>query len=253
MERKHISEQEHKLVLLFALEQLGPITRMQLLQFLVEMDLMNYFTMQFNLADLEEQGYVTERSHPLDALLCVTKEGSRVLTSFLQRIPASRRSHIQERGKAWRQQFRREQQNLAEAFPLKDGGLCLRLRLLEEHSALMDLLLTLPEQESLTCLHQRWQQAAMTVYGLLSAKLLAGYEEGCSYCGQTLPSCAALQKVHEAEWLLTLTDREENPSLTLLLPLPTREMACYSANQWPAFAEEFRQKVVQALLQEPRG
>ena len=56
MERKHIPEPESKLTILYALRGLGPVTDTELLQFLVELDLMNYFTMQLNLCDMEEQG-----------------------------------------------------------------------------------------------------------------------------------------------------------------------------------------------------
>ena len=41
MERRHVPDSEQKLVILYALRQLGPVNGMQLLQFLVEKDLMN--------------------------------------------------------------------------------------------------------------------------------------------------------------------------------------------------------------------
>ena len=52
MERKYIPEPESKLTILYALRGLGPVTDTELLQFLVELDLMNYFTMQLNLCDM---------------------------------------------------------------------------------------------------------------------------------------------------------------------------------------------------------
>ena len=41
MERRIVPEAELKLVILYTLRKLGPVTSMQLLQFLVEEDLMN--------------------------------------------------------------------------------------------------------------------------------------------------------------------------------------------------------------------
>ena len=69
MERKHIPEPESKLTILYALRGLGPVTDTELLQFLAELDLMNYFTMQLNLCDMEEQGQLRTLPHPAGNLL----------------------------------------------------------------------------------------------------------------------------------------------------------------------------------------
>ena len=49
MERKHIPETENRLLILYTLRSLGPVTAMQLLQAMAEGDLMNYITMQLAL------------------------------------------------------------------------------------------------------------------------------------------------------------------------------------------------------------
>ena len=41
MERRHIPETENRLIILYLLRQLGPVTAMQLLQAMAEADLMN--------------------------------------------------------------------------------------------------------------------------------------------------------------------------------------------------------------------
>ena len=79
MERKHIPETENRLIILYTLRRLGPVTAMQLLQAMAESDLMNYITMQLALSDMEEQGQLTQRAHPLGNLIEVTGEGDFIL------------------------------------------------------------------------------------------------------------------------------------------------------------------------------
>lgn len=106
MERKHIPESENRLTILYALRALGPATAMELLQFLVENDLMNYFTMQLNLCDLQEQGQLTAAPHPLGDLLTLTQEGEYAIAAFAHRIPVSRRRLMDTQAPGWREQFR---------------------------------------------------------------------------------------------------------------------------------------------------
>ena len=56
MERKNIPEFENRLLILYALRRLGPMTDMPLLRLMVELDLMNYITLQLSLTDMEAQG-----------------------------------------------------------------------------------------------------------------------------------------------------------------------------------------------------
>ena len=76
MERKHIPETENRLIILYTLHRLGPVTSMQLLQAMAEADLMNYITMQLALSDMESQGQITQRAHPLGNLIGLTDEAT---------------------------------------------------------------------------------------------------------------------------------------------------------------------------------
>ena len=155
MERKHIPETENRLIILYTLRRLGPVTAMQLLQAMAEADLMNYITMQLALSDMESQGQISQRAHPLGNLIEITDEGDYILRSFEKRIPASRRSLIDERVDAWRDLFQTEQMAPAESFTLPDGRSVIHLRLLDKAATLMDLLLYLPAGKTYTLLPQR--------------------------------------------------------------------------------------------------
>lgn len=240
MERRRIPETENKLVILYALSLLGPVTGMQLIQFLAELDLMNYFTMQLSLCEMEDQGQIVRRAHPLGSLLEATQEGSFTLKSFAGRIPQSRRSLIDAEAPAWRERFRTEQMTPAQVL---EGGAGVRLQLLEGASVLMDVLLTEPDLP-VTFLEKRWQQAAQPVYQTVTGALMEGFSPDAPVPQGEHP---ALQQASRAEWLLTLTDRAETPAFTLLLTLPDEHLARWCLSRWSGCCGELRKAVVNAL------
>ena len=245
MERRIIPEAETKLVILYALNRLGPVTSMQLLQFLVENDLMNYFTMQLSLCEMEEQGQVAQHAHPLGSLLLVTESGAYTLGVFDHRIPASRRGVIDREAPAWHDRFRAEQQTPADSYPLAGGGTCIRLRLMEGDDSLLDLLLQLPDENAFTFLQKRWRSAAQGVYEAVSLALGDGYAPDAVL--PEMPDVATLQKAGSRDWLLSLTDRPEAPTMTLMLSIPDEHLARYYAARWPGCGETLRASILRQL------
>ena len=82
MERKTVSQGEQKLLILLALQQLGGVTQLQLLRFMVEEDFMNYFVLQLNLCELEEMGQVCMTHQLLGSLYELTEQGRYMLDNF---------------------------------------------------------------------------------------------------------------------------------------------------------------------------
>ena len=239
--KRQISDTEHKLVLLYTLRSLGPVTDSQLLTFLSALDLMNYFEMQVNLLQLQDEGEVTAKPHHLGTLLSLSDAGRYDMEAFLHRLPPSRRTQIEESAKEWKIRFKAEQEALAESFDLADGRQCLRLRLLEKENPVLELLLTLPAGKRMNRLHLRWQRCAQAVYGHLVETLFAA-------APGTPPDDAVIQPV-EGSWMLML----DSPALSLMLFLPEEEIARRFAAAWPGQAaelEDYCQQQLEAVFPE---
>lgn len=245
MERKIIPETENRLIILYTLRQLGPVTAMQLLQAMAEADLMNYITMQLSLAEMESQGQIAQRAHPLGNLLELTGEGAFALRSFEKRIPASRRALINARADNWRSRFAAEQMAPAEAVILPDGRSVLHLRLLDKAATLMDLMLYLPAGKHFTLLPERWRACVQAAYAAVLGQLTSDYSPSLP-----MPDAAQTESVRQSrpgEWLLTLTDDPETPGIDLILALPDEHLARCSVLRWPRAAEDIRAFVLDAL------
>ena len=245
MERKHIPETENRLMILYTLRQLGPVTATQLLQAMAEADLMNYITMQLALSDMESQGQISQRAHPLGNLIEITSEGDYILRSFEKRIPASRRSIVDEQAHDWRSRFQAEQMAPAEAFTLPDGRSVIHLRLLDKAATLMDLMLYLPAGRTLTLLPERWRSCVQVTYSTVLAHLTADYDPTLP-----MPDPKETESVRQCgleEWLLTLSDDPTAPGIDLMMALPDEHLARCSAVRWPLVAGEIRDFVLEVL------
>ena len=245
MERKHIPETENRLMILYTLRQLGPVTATQLLQAMAEADLMNYITMQLALSDMESQGQISQRAHPLGNLIEITSEGDYILRSFEKRIPASRRSIVDEQAHDWRSRFQAEQMAPAEAFTLPDGRSVIHLRLLDKAATLMDLLLYLPAGQTYTLLPDRWRSSVQLIYSTVLAYLTADYSPD-----MPMPEPGETETVRQCrldEWLLTLTDEPETPGIDMILSLPDEHLARCCAQRWPIVAADIRAFVLDML------
>ena len=244
MERKVIPETENRLVILYALGCLGPVTGMQLLQYMVELDLMNYITMQLSLGELEEQRQIARRAHPCGELWELTEEGRFALESFARRIPHSRRARMDQAAATYQPRFRQEQLAPADAVTLQDGTACVRLRLLEERAAMMDAMLYMPAEQVPTVLEERWHACAQEVYEALMAALTKGYDPAAPE--MEIPE-GMLRQADAGEWLLSLSDRAERPTISLLLPLPGEHLARWCAARWMEECADLRAMLIARL------
>ena len=245
MERKTVSQGEQKLLILLALQQLGGVTQLQLLRFMVEEDFMNYFVLQLNLCELEEMGQVCMTHQLLGSLYELTEQGRYMLDNFDTRVPASRREAIETAARRWKPRFRAEQQNQADAFPMKDDRQCLRLRMLEGDSALLDMSLTVTKHITEGQLRERWREAAQQVYSAVTQALGADYAAGERL--PRLPATAMLQQIGEADWMLSLTDSLDSPTMNLMLSLPTSSWPATTPPAGPSPAAPLSVQIMNAL------
>ena len=157
-------DNEQKLIVLCCLNNLGPCTELQLLQFLFEYDLMNYFEMMFALNDLCDRGQAARTKKRAGYLYAVTAAGAEALALFGNRVPASVYALLEKNGRDWKQRFRREAQNLSEITQTDRGEYELKLRVVEQDMDMMTLTVTLPSREMAQQLSDEWPGKASSIY-----------------------------------------------------------------------------------------
>ena len=160
-------ENEQKLMVLECLSQLGPCSELQLLQFLFDNDLLNYFDMMFALGDLCDRGQAVRVKKNAGYLYQVTEAGKEALTLFGGRVPMSLKSLLAETENSWKARFREESQSSQQIVQTDRGEYELNLKVVEQDMDMMRLSLSLPTRELADQLAQRWPQKAGKIYDMV--------------------------------------------------------------------------------------
>lgn len=165
------SDAENKLLLLYAVDRLGPLTAQQLLVFMVEHDVMDYVSIQLGLASLVDAKFLSKRAHALGILYSPTEKGNESLTMFDKKIPISRRAHIDEQVAIWRARFKQERQSLSGFSRAPGGEYIVHLQLLERDANLFDLRINAPTSKIAQRFCDAWIGEASGIYAYIMNKL----------------------------------------------------------------------------------
>ncbi len=157
-------EEEQKLVVLDCLKHLGPCTELQLVQFLFEHDLMNYFEMMFALNDLCDRGQAVRAKKETGYAYQLTAAGEEALQLFGNRVPRSLQELLKSKAAAWKQRFRQEAQSRQRIEQTDRGEYVLSLAVMEQERDLMTLNLALPTRELARQMGEKWPQKASEIY-----------------------------------------------------------------------------------------
>ena len=156
---------EQRLIVLYSLMQLGPCTDTQLLQFLTEQDLSNYFEMMFALNDLCDRGQAVRQKRKNGTYYMATQAGDEALSLFGGRVPQSLKALLAEEGSAWRRRFKNEAQINQAVKQTARGDYELTLTVTEQDTEMMRLHLTVPSREIAYEWMARWPSKASEIYG----------------------------------------------------------------------------------------
>lgn len=161
---KRPPDDEQRLVVLDALRQLGPCTELQLLQFLAEYDLMNYFDMMIALQDLCARGQAVRAPRRAGYLYQTTPAGEEALALFGGRVPGSVKKLLEETGEAWRQRFLQEDTCVSQVRQTERGDYELSLAVREQDIDTLRLTFILPTRELANRLSAQWPGKASQLY-----------------------------------------------------------------------------------------
>ena len=169
-------EQEQKLIVLACLDRFGPCTDLQLLQFLFEHDLMNYFDLMFALNEMCSQGQAARTPARAGYRYEMTEAGREALALFGGRVPRSVKTLLRETGGQWQVRFQREAQAHAAVAKNERGEYEASLEVTDGGPPLMTVKLALPSRELASLAARRWPEKAAEIYGTV-IRLLAEEKE----------------------------------------------------------------------------
>ncbi len=172
--QRRMPDEELRLLTLYTLSRLGPCTDMQLLEFMTQFDLMNYFDMMFALTDLCRLGMLVRKEQDAAWHYEMTPAGQETLTMFEKRVRGSCRDVVDQNAESWKERLTQERYADAQIVQTERGEFEVRLSLKDQTMPLIAVTLYLPTSDMAHQITEGWRHQAGGVYQTILGLLKGG-------------------------------------------------------------------------------
>lgn len=166
-------EVRDKLTLIYILARFNvPLTYQQMTEFVMGLELMNYFSMLQYVNEMKDTGLIEENNVDSEEFIMVTKDGHKTLSMFSERISASTAETIEAAIEVTKSKMAKERQIRATFKRISDNEFNVRLEMLEGDNHLMNLTFLVFSQERAKMLCDSWKKNAPNLYGDLIHQII---------------------------------------------------------------------------------
>ncbi len=162
----------YKLIVLYMLNRVSfPLTAAQISDFILTREYTNFLTLQQVIVELTDTGLVDARTVRNRTQLLLTKDGKQTLDFFSQQISTSIRQEIDEYLKENEMELRNEVSILADYYKSTSGEYEAHLKAKEGNVTLVDLIISVPVEETAAAICDNWQKKNQEIYQYLIEQL----------------------------------------------------------------------------------
>lgn len=162
----------YKLIVLYMLNRVSfPLTAAQISDFILTREYTNFLTLQQVIRELTDTGLVDARTVRNRTQLLLTKDGKQTLDFFSQQISSSIRQEIDEYLKENEMELRNEVSILADYYKSTSGEYEAHLKAKEGNVTLVDLIISVPVEETAAAICDNWQKKNQEIYQYLIEQL----------------------------------------------------------------------------------
>ena len=162
----------YTLIVLYMLNRVSfPLTAAQISDFILTREYTNFLTLQQVIRELTDTGLVDARTVRNRTQLLLTKDGKQTLDFFSQQISASIRQEIDEYLKENEMELRNEVSILADYYKSTSGEYEAHLKAKEGNVTLVDLIISVPVEETAAAICDNWQKKNQEIYQYLIEQL----------------------------------------------------------------------------------
>lgn len=162
----------YKLITLYMLDRVTfPLTKAQIGDFILGRDYTNFLTLQQVIAELIDAELIRAKSLRNRTYLEITKEGQNTLSYFGNRINDSIKEDIAAFFAAHEMDMRSESAVRADYYKSTSGEYEAHLAVKERDVTVVDITLSVPDEETAAAICANWQAKSQSVYQLLISQL----------------------------------------------------------------------------------
>lgn len=158
-------EVKHKLLILYTIDEFKiPLTNSQLTDFIMELNLMDYFSLQQYLTDLSEKSILEYSETPEGAYYLITENGRKMLEFFNERIYDEFKTRIQKAIVLKKKDIYKSTQIYADYVKNNDHDYTVTLKVEENDFTLINLDLNLVSNKQAKAVCKNWKDNASQIY-----------------------------------------------------------------------------------------
>lgn len=162
----------YKLIVLYMLDRVNfPLTKAQVMDFILEKEYTNFLTLQQAISDLIDAGMLKAKSIRNRTHLEITEEGKETLDFFSNRISSQIKEDINTYFKENRFELKNEVSVMSNYYKSTSGEYEANLIIREKKINLINITLSVPTEEMAASICDKWESASQDVYSALVDKL----------------------------------------------------------------------------------
>ncbi len=148
---------QDKLKLLYILKYINtPLTNIEITNFILDNDIMDYFTLQEFLGDLCDSGFVLLNSKNGNEYYSISKEGIDVLDMFGDKLPDYFLKQVEKSFSVFKIEIKKHRELLGHYYKKQDDEFIVSLQAIENESTIFSLSVNVPEEELAKHICKRW-------------------------------------------------------------------------------------------------
>lgn len=162
----------YKLIILYMLDKADfPLTGAQISEFILEKEYTNFLTLQQAISELKEASMIMARPAGNRTLLTLTDEGSNTLSFFQNSISDIIKTEICDFFRENGMKMKNESSVLTDYYKSTTGEYEARLIAREKNINLVEIILSVPTEESAAAICDNWQRKNQEIYQFLTEQL----------------------------------------------------------------------------------
>ena len=164
---------ENKLLLLYILKTLKePVTNAQITDMVLENSLINYFTLQQYLNELDTSEFIHYQEMNEKKLIIITEKGKKVLSYFEDRISPNKKEIFKNYISDKMDLIKKELTIQSDYIPIDENNFLVDIKAFEGDSVLIDLKISVPTKKYASSLCENWKNNSSRIYNDIMNVLL---------------------------------------------------------------------------------
>ncbi len=155
----------NKLIILYILNEVDiPLTKPQLSNIVLENNLINYFTLQQCITELDQYELIKKADNSKKDVYVPTESGLKTLKIFLDRIPKSIVNTISDYIEKNKDIIKKEAQIIADYTKQGESEYIVNLKVMENEIVLIDLKLSVVSSKQAKFICEKWTNSSQKIY-----------------------------------------------------------------------------------------